>query len=179
MQKLSQIMLVTPFFVFIMAYSIARAALQEGEPPPPALPQIPGVTAPDRFPRGCVDCHVNRPDLKMDVRISTLLLQWQIKVDPELLVKVREFSPAGMPLKGMHPKIEGELTEIVIPDTCLQCHAKTSKSAPPLGRLLHGLHLVGGEQNHFLTVFQGECTHCHKLDAATGSWSLGSGVEKE
>ncbi len=115
----------------------------------------------------------------MDVRISTLMQQWQANVVPALLARVREFAPAGMPLKGIHPKIEGGLAEILIPDVCLKCHSQMSKLAPPFSQLLHGLHLVGGEKNHFLSMFQGECTHCHKLDPATGLWSLGSGVEKE
>jgi len=29
-----------------------------------------------------------------------------------------------------------------------------------------------------MTLFQGECTHCHKLDAMTGKWSMPSGPEK-
>jgi len=63
------------------------------------------------------------------------------------------------------------------PKACLERHAATLTTAPPLGRLLHGLHLVGGAGNHFLSLFQGKCTHRHKLDPATGVWSLGSGTE--
>ena len=43
--------------------------------------------------------------------------------------------------------------------------------------MLHGLHLLGGDKNVFLSQFQGECRHCHKLDAASGNWSLKSGAE--
>jgi hypothetical protein len=142
--------------------------------PPPKLRQIPGITAPDAFPRGCVDCHVVQPDQKMDVRLSTLMRHWQDKVDPAFLARVRSFTPADIALKGKHPKVSIE----EVPQGCLACHARDSKLAPPFDRLLHGLHLVGGEKNHFLSVFQGECTHCHKLDKATGAWSLGSGKEK-
>jgi len=161
----------------IVVCCIPVEANSEGEPQAsPPLRQIPGVTAPDQFSRGCVDCHVNRPDLNMDVRISTAMRQWQDKVDPEFLAKVRSFAPVGMALKGKHPKLQAEVADI--PKACLKCHSKASKSAPPFAQLLHGLHLVGGERNHFLSMFQGECTHCHKLDAATGLWSLGGGTEK-
>ncbi len=178
MRTASQAMLV---FVFVLAACrIAIAASADGEPPPPpALRRIPGLTAPDQFPRGCVDCHVNRPDLKMDVRLSTLMQRWQAQVAPEVLARVRAFSPPGMPVKGIHPRIKGDLAHLRIPEACLKCHTQRSRSAPPFGQLLHGLHLVGGEKNHFLLMFQGECTHCHKLDAATGSWSLGSGTENQ
>ena len=185
MRSLSRRILVITFTtaacsVAVAAALAASAAAQEGGPPAaPSLRQIPGVTAPDQFPRGCVDCHGKPAEAGRDVRISTLMQQWQVEVAPALLEKVRAFSPADKPLKGVHPKIKGEISEIEIPKACMTCHAEKSKIAPPFGRLLHGLHLVGGEKNHFLSVFQGECTHCHKLDAATGSWSLGSGTEKQ
>jgi len=176
MQKLLQVMMASTFLIAVR--SIAVAASPEGQPPPlPAPRLIPGVTAPDQFPRGCVDCHVNRLDVEKDVRLSTFMQEWQVQVAPLFLAKVRTFSPAEMPLKGKHPKIGGGLADIPIPSTCLKCHSRTSKTAPPFARLLHGLHLVGGEKNHFVTMFQGECTHCHKLDTATGRWSLGGGTE--
>ena len=150
---------------------MAPAGEPQGPPPRP----IPGLTAPDQFPRGCVDCHVVIPDRKMDVRLSTLMRQWQDKVEPALLERLRPFTPGEIALKGKHPKFEVAGAEV--PKACLTCHARTSKAAPPLGRMLHGLHLVGGEKNHFLTQFQGECTHCHRLETATGNWVLKSGAE--
>lgn len=163
---------------FIMTvFSPLLAAAPAGEPESPSpLRQIPGLTAPDGFPRGCVDCHVVLPERNMDVRISTLMRRWQTEVEPALLERVRAFSPAGMRLKGRHPELEAATADI--PGTCLDCHSPTSKSAPPFARLLHGLHLVGGESNHFITQFQGDCTYCHKLNAATGEWSLGGGSEE-
>jgi len=172
--RLQLLLVVTLLFV---ALSEAIAAPPEGGPhaPPPAR-QIPGLTAPDPFPRGCVDCHVNMPDQNMDVRLSTLMRGWQEQVEPALLARVRAFTPVEIALAGNHPQVEvaGE----AIPKACLECHTSTSTTAPPFDRLLHGLHLVGGAENHFLSLFQGECTHCHKLDTATGVWSLGSGVEQ-
>ena len=92
-----------------------------------------------------------------------------------LLARFQAFSPDGMKLKGQHPSAEQALKDI--PNACLQCHGRTSKIAPPFVRLLHGVHLLGGAQNHFLTMFQGECTHCHKLDSQKATWSLASGPE--
>jgi len=160
---------------FIAAAGAATAAAPAGEPKGPPPRSIPGLTAPDQFPRGCVDCHVVIPDRKMDVRLSTLMRQWQDKVEPALLERVRPFAPSEIALKGKHPKFE--VAGAQVPKACLTCHARTSKAAPPLGRMLHGLHLVGGEKNHFLTEFQGECTHCHRLETATGNWVLKSGAE--
>lgn len=165
--------------VAMVSLSVAVALAQESEQASaPALPQIPGITAPDLFPRGCVDCHINLPDEKRDFRLSTLLKQWEEGVDPAFLAKVRKFSPEDMKLKGKHPKVKGELEHVRIPDACLKCHSQKSKFAPPFVQLLHGLHLVGGAENEFMTKFHGACTNCHKLDAATGSWSLGSGSEE-
>ncbi|HOX26210.1 MAG TPA: hypothetical protein PLL30_08390 [Candidatus Krumholzibacteria bacterium] len=146
-------------------------------PPPPPPRSIPGITTPDQFPRGCVDCHVDRPDLQMDVRLSTLMRQWQQGVSAEMLERVRVFSPASLTLAGRHPEVEMPFGRV--PDDCLECHGRDSTSAPPFATLLHGLHLAGSESNHFVAMFQGECTHCHKLDASSGSWSLGSGAERE
>jgi len=37
---------------------------------------IPGLTAEDKFPNGCVDCHIKMPDINQDERISTLMSKW-------------------------------------------------------------------------------------------------------
>ena len=46
----------------------------------------------------------------------------------------------------------------------------TSKMAPPFASLMHAIHLGGGEQS--------PCTHGHKLDSKTGSWSTPTAAEK-
>jgi hypothetical protein len=166
--------------VLVTAAMAACCSLVSGEPPAeevsaPAARALPGLTAPDQFPRGCVDCHVDRPDLGMDVRLSTQMRQWEVAVEAGFLERVRAFTPADMRLDGRHPKVEGTGGEI--PASCLVCHAAKSKEAPPFGRLLHGLHYAGGAENHFVSLFGGECLHCHKLDPATAVWSLGSGEE--
>lgn len=143
-------------------------------PAPPPARKVPGLTAADPFPKGCVSCHVNMPDRKMDARLSTLLKGWTTKVEPALLAKAQAAAPAGIQLKGKHPAATSALKNI--PAGCIKCHGSTSKKAPPFTRLLHLVHLTG-EGNHYLAEFQGECTFCHKLDRKTGAWSIPSGPE--
>ncbi len=155
---------------------VAQQASPGASPEPPPVRKIPAITAPDEFPRACVDCHVDRPEKKTDERLSTLIAQWNKAVDPALLAKARASAPKGMALKGRHPKVGTALGSV--PARCMKCHTATSKTAPPFARLIHRIHLVGGDKNHFLTQFQGECTHCHKLNIETGGWSVPSGAEK-
>jgi hypothetical protein len=138
-------------------------------------PKIPCITAEDPFPRGCVDCHINLPQQSRDVRLSTLLKAWAVKVEPDLLRKAQAAAPAGVMLKGRHPAVTSALQNI--PAGCIKCHGRDSKKAPSFTRLIHVLHLDGGDSNHYLTEFQGACTLCHKLDAKTGVWSIPSGPE--
>lgn len=149
---------------------------QPGGPPPPPPRAIPAITAPDMFPNGCVDCHVHRADLGLDVRLSTLMKQWCEGAPPKLATAAQASAPAGVKLAGKHPEVAEALADV--PRRCLECHGADAQDAPPFGRLMHRVHLTGGEENHFLTMFQGECTHCHKLDVVTGAWRLSSGPEK-
>jgi hypothetical protein len=142
---------------------------------PPAR-KIPGLTAEDKFPNGCVDCHINMPAIKQDERISTLMSKWNRHAEAGLLKKAQAAAPAGVTLKGIHPLASESLKNI--PDACITCHSKTSNMAPPLAALLHTIHLTGGNENHFLTIFQGECTYCHKLNTTTGVWKMPSAPEK-
>lgn len=142
---------------------------------PPAR-KIPGLTIEDKFPGGCVDCHINMPDIKQDERISTLMSRWTRNSGMELLKKTQGVTPPGVRLKGIHPPASESLKDI--PTACITCHRKTSNTAPPLAALLHTIHLTGGGDNHFLTIFQGECTHCHKMNVTTGAWMMPSGPEK-
>jgi len=143
---------------------------------PPARPAraIPGITAADSFPNGCVSCHVVLPN-GHDVRISTLMQQWTEGVDTALLAMAEAVSRPGVTLAGRHPRASASIRNI--PAGCLSCHGRTSSDAPPFARLLHRIHLGGGPQSIYLTAFQGECTYCHKLDLATGTWSIPSGPE--
>jgi hypothetical protein len=144
----------------------------------PAVRKIPGINATDTFPGACVDCHVLKPPgATLDSRLGTQMKAWMSgKVDAALLAKVQGSAPAGLKLKGRHPAAADALEDI--PAACAECHSEDSKKAPPLAAMVHRIHLVGAEKNRFLTVYQGECTHCHKLNATTGAWSVPSGPEK-
>lgn len=157
--------------ITVLATLTTEAAGPPG-PPPPAR-AIPGINAKDPFPRACVDCHVRLPE--QDVRLSTLMAKWTEAVEPALLDRAKAAAP-GLALAGKHPAVPEALGDV--PAACLTCHGKDSTTAPPFGRMLHAIHLGGGESSHYLTLFQGECTHCHKLDLKTGVWSLPSGAEK-
>ena len=74
-------------------------------------------------------------------------------------------------LKKKHPTVPMK----DIPAACAKCHGKTTKIA--LAPMLHRIHL-GNDKGLFLTKFDGECTHCHKLDRKTGVWSVPGGPEK-
>jgi cytochrome c553 len=143
---------------------------------PPAR-KIPGLTTEDKFPNGCVDCHINMPHIKQDERISTLMSKWNKNVETKLLKKAQAVAQAGVTLKGIHPPAPESLKDI--PAACITCHSKnTGTTAPPLAALLHVIHLTGGDDNHFLTIFQGECTYCHKMNVTTGVWMVPNGPEK-
>jgi len=158
----------------------APIAVDTQSPQPPPLPparEVPGINAPDPFPGGCVDCHVVQPQLNVDGRLSTHMKQLAEKVDAAMLARAQAAAPAGVTLKGKHPAIPAAMLKD-LPKGCMPCHGKTSKTAPPFAALLHGIHLSGGQQSPYMTLFQGECTPCHKLDAKTGAMSIPSGPEK-
>jgi cytochrome c553 len=142
----------------------------------PPVRKIPGLTAEDKFPNGCIDCHINMPDIKQDERISTLMSKWNMNIETKLLEKAQAVTPAGVTLKGIHPPSSESLKNI--PAACATCHGEKSNTAPPFAELLHSIHLTGGEDNHFLSIFQGECTYCHKLNVTTGIWTVPSRPEK-
>jgi hypothetical protein len=148
----------------------------EGMPPLPPPRAVPGVNAPDMYPHGCIDCHLNYQDLGMDVRISTHMKQWCAGAGEALLAAAADAAPAGVALTGRHPDVADALADI--PGACLACHGEQATDAPPFARLMHRIHLEPRPDNPFLSMFQGECTHCHKLDLASGAWHLPSGPER-
>ena len=158
----------------VSAGSASRAA-ESAQPVPPPQRKIPGITAPDQFPGACVSCHVVMPD-GQDVRISILVGKMTAGVSPELLSLAQRSMPTGTKLKGRHPEVEDSFEDI--PAACLDCHGADSRKAPPFNRMLHAIHLETRKGNHFLAMFQGECTHCHKLDAKSGEMRIPSGPEK-
>jgi len=98
-------------------------------------------------------------------------------VPAPLVDKAKAASADPSKIKGKHLAVPN--VKANTPQTCLTgCHKRGSTIAPPFAQLMHAIHLVGGAQNKFLTTYQGECTHCHKLDQKTGAWKLASGPEK-
>ena len=162
-----------------MAACIASIAIPAAAQPPqmPPARKIPGITAPDTHPGACVDCHINYREMNLDARFSTLLKAWAAEVPPALVSHAKSAAPAGLVIKGKHPAVPAAALKN-IPGSCLACHGRTSKVAPPFARMIHEIHLTGGDANHFLTMFHGECTLCHKLDTKSGAWAIPSGPEK-
>jgi cytochrome c553 len=143
---------------------------------PPSARKIPGITAEDKFPNACIDCHVNKPQFNFDARLSTVMTKWFTSVDPEVLEKAKGTVAEGITLTGVHPMASAAWKNI--PSACIGCH-KARTNAPPFASVIHVIHLTGGENNHFLTAYQGECTNCHKLNQTTGAWTIPSGPEKQ
>lgn len=143
------------------------------------LAGVPGAACAgaDPFEQGCVSCHVVDPASGMDHRLSIRMKEWTAgRVAPGLLERSKAAAPSGVTLKGRHPEVDDSFEDI--PAACLDCHGTDSRKAPPFTRLVHLVHLVGGEQNVFVKAFNGDCTHCHKLDEQTGQWRLPSGPEQ-
>lgn len=155
--------------VFVM---IAPGSLHAA---PPAARGIPGITAKDVYPTACVDCHTRQPD-GTDARLSTLMARWNGQADAKRLSMMQAIAPKGVTLKGKHISLGSAVKDI--PASCAKCHTPQSKIAPPFAALIHVTHLSRGEESRFVTVYQGECTHCHKLNKSAGTWSVPSGAEK-
>ena len=141
---------------------------------PPAA-EMSGLNVEASFPRGCVDCHVNMPERNQDERLSSIMSSWALQVPPELLEKARSVVRNGEALKGRHPKSDKMFQ--AIPGNCVDCHEHGSGSVVPFIPLIHLIHLSGGEENHYLKIFRGQCTHCHKLDPNTGRMKVPSAPE--
>lgn len=122
---------------------------------------MPLFAAKVEFPRGCVDCHTGTKDTP--AALSVRLKEWTTRVDPALLAKAQAAAPKGMTLKGKHPNVAAMVKEI--PASCLKCHAKDSKMAPPFAAMMHTIHDTA-------------CTNCHKVDAKSGQVTVPSAAEK-
>jgi hypothetical protein len=108
---------------------------------------LPGITAKDEYPNGCVDCHRNA-GANQDHRLNVALSQ----------------------IKG-HP----DVTKIVkkVPDDCLTCHKGTGK-VPALADVLHKAHYGAEAKSIFVTVYKGACLNCHQIDLASGNITVKS-----
>lgn len=160
--------------LFVVGLAIAVGAMVAASPSLQAQVSRPAPGTKDAFPNGCVDCHVAGKDA--DMRLSVLVAAWATAVPPALVEKAKAASADPAKIKGKHPAVATAKTNL--PQTCAgTCHRKGSTIAPPFAQLLHTIHLVGSP-NRFLAAYQGDCTHCHKLDQKTGAWKLPTGTEK-
>jgi len=149
------------------------------------VPQIPGITAEDTWPNGCVNCHKGVGDpAEPQTKLSIKLKEWAKGAPAELVELLQKAAPEGVTLTGRHPEVDVSTAEI--PSTCYACHAldkETGKarypSAPLFPRGLHLVHFNGREKSEFVTEFGGWCTACHKLDFDTGEWTMKQGKEGE
>ena len=156
----------------ILAVGSMVAAFSQGKEA--EMPSIPGITVEDTRPDGCVDCH--RQDGSERSSLKLLIKEWTKEVSSELLEKAQAAAPAGVELKGKHADTVAMTN--TVPKDCLTCHSKQSAKiigAPELGRLMHLTHLVGGEENEFITEYEGQCVHCHILNKETGELIIKNG----
>ncbi len=160
------------FLAGFIAVAVSAAVTHAEERASP----VGSVATADGYPQGCIDCHLNMPDIGVDARLSTALEMWIQGVPVELMSTARRAMTGSGTLAGKHPRVIESLQDI--PYACMGCHDAYAAEAPAFAPLMHLIHLTGGDESHFLTLFQGECTHCHKLDAQTGQWRLPSGPEK-
>lgn len=98
-----------------------------------------GAKIEDKYPNGCVSCHVNMGEDK-DYRISTLLAQHK-----------------------KHPKVKSLKK---IPQDCAKCH-REGKKFGALYEVIHKVHYKVGDKNYFLQDLKGNCGMCHAMDTET------------
>lgn len=129
----------------------------------------------DHFPRGCVDCHVVLPADQRDVRLSTIMKKLSEQVDQRLMDRVANLVQGKSTLKGQHPTLRD--SSLNIPADCLNCHRTGSNVAPSFADMMHVIHLSGGNDNHYLSLFQGNCRLCHKFNPQSGTFMVPSYTE--
>ena len=102
---------------------------------------LPAEETADAFPDGCVSCHVDRTGT-IDMRLHVLL---------------REIG---------HPDVSRVRR---VPRDCLRCHRPDEDSDdPPLSALVHEIHYDIPTANSFVTIYEGECGRCHRMDPDEG-----------
>ena len=138
-----------------------------------SIRSIPGLTGPDTHPEACVSCHIEMKDIGLDARLSTALSDWEQRVPDKVLEIARDLTGSPDILTGKHPVLALPLEDV--PSSCVDC-PDVASTAPPFGPLIHLAHYQGGESNHFLSVFGGECSLCHKIDWDTGTWRIPDGT---
>jgi len=109
---------------------------------------LPGINAEDKYPNGCVSCHVDAGGGN-DYRINVELK------------KVTD-----------HPDVGAMMN--TLPKDCSMCH-KEGGAASPLNTITHKQHYANPGENHFVTEYDGACLACHALDLSTGAMTIKNG----
>jgi hypothetical protein len=113
----------------------------------PSAAELPGLTAADKLPKGCVDCHSNQGEGK-DYRLNVSLKQ----------------------VKG-HPDIASIVK--TVPTDCAMCHKEGTPKA--LSTALHKSHYEKLAESSFVKFYSGECLNCHTLNTTTFQMKVKSG----
>lgn len=128
----------------VALFTVSGSGLADQKAKP--APALPGITAKDPFPNGCVSCHVITPDHR-DMRLGPLLKTLKHR-NVDAVVKI-------------------------VPNDCGKCHrAGTEKG---LEKQFHKMHFGKKEKSVFVTEFGGQCLNCHALDPTTGKMTVKSG----
>ncbi|MEI6387927.1 MAG: hypothetical protein WCQ50_14955 [Spirochaetota bacterium] len=137
---------------FLSLLSLALLCLASASPAQAAasVPFLPGIMVADEHPRGCVDCHVQGSD-GQDKRLNKSV----------------------MAIKN-HPNLSKAFKDSLIPDSCIVCHKASSKLGS-LTAIIHKVHYEGKEKSAFITLYQGACLNCHKVELSTGVMSIKHG----
>ena len=141
----------------VLAFGVGITVLTQEE----EVPAIPGITAEDDHPNGCVNCHRERPDIERDFRLSTYIEEWATEGAEEEILELAQAAWPEASLTGKHPNIAAMVATQELPTFCLTCHS--DESDKPLYRYLHLQHFYGGAENHFVTLYGGYCTQCHTV----------------
>ncbi len=146
------------------------------------IPAIPGITAEDAHPNGCVDCHRMTAD-GQDDRLSTAIAEWASAGVPETLLARSQAAWPEAFLEGEHPAVSTFVANRPLPRACVNCHKVDS--GLPLEPLMHTLHYAGGRETPFVGNHNGRCLQCHTMNAdisfpypATGEVGIKSGTEQ-
>jgi hypothetical protein len=143
MKRGRTVLCVVAGLVILGGAGVALTAASAGD-----APFLPGITAKDENPNGCVDCHKNLGEGK-DYRVIAELAN----------------------VKG-HPKIDKIVK--TVPKDCTMCH-KAGGKVPELNLVIHKVHYRKPAENVFVNVYKGACLNCHSLDADTGAMGVKSG----
>ncbi len=147
------------------------------QPKFPVPDKIPGVTAADPAPRGCVDCHTKDKADDPLAKLSVLMDAYNkrgapasVKAAAQVAIKAAGGDPAK--ITGKHPTGGAMFKGQDLPKACLQCHSGDGKSIPRLDAMLYLLKYADFKDGKFVTPattdfvkkLGGWCTACHTFE---------------